>query len=60
MVATFEALVIPGQTISQGTQFATIEVNDKDFAYTLDKDITFAQGTRYTFNLILTSSRLSP
>ena len=55
MVATFEALVIPGQTISQGTQFATIEVNDKDFAYTLDKDITFAQGTRYTFNLILTS-----
>lgn len=57
MVATFEALVIPGQTISQGTQFATIEVNDKDFAYTLDKGITFAQGTRHTFNLILTSEQ---
>lgn len=59
MVATFEALVIPGQKISQGTPFATIKVNGsyKDFAYTLDEDITFAQGTRYTFNLILTSKQ---
>lgn len=57
MVATFEALVIPGQTISQNTPFATIKVNDKNFAYTLDKDITFVQGTRYTFNLMLTSKQ---
>lgn len=59
MVATFEALVIPGQTISRGKPFATIQVNDnyKDFAYTLDENITFAQGTRYTFNLTLTSEQ---
>lgn len=57
MVATFEALVIPEQTISKGTPFATIEVNGKNFAYTLDKDITFTQGTRYTFNLMLTSKQ---
>lgn len=59
MVATFEALVIPGQTIIQGTLFATIEVNGsyKDFAYTLDENITFARGTRYTFNLTLTSEQ---
>lgn len=59
MVATFEALVIPGQTISKGTPFATIKVDGsyKDFTYALDKDITFAQGTRYTFNLMLTSEQ---
>lgn len=58
-VATFEALIIPGQTISSGTAFATIKVNDNygDFIYSLGNDITFAQGTRYTFNLKLTSNK---
>ena len=59
MVATFEALVIPGQTLTSGTKFATIRVNDtyKDFIYNLNKDITLAQGTQYTFNLTLTSQQ---
>ena len=59
MVATFEALVIPGQTLASGTKFATIRVNDtyKEFIYNLNKDITLAQGTQYTFNLTLTSQQ---
>ena len=59
MVATFEALVIPGQTLVNGAKFATIRVNDtyKDFIYNLNKDITLAQGTKYTFNLTLTSQQ---
>lgn len=59
MVATFEALVIPSQTLASGTKFATIRVNDtyKDFIYNLNKDITLAQGTQYTFNLTLTSQQ---
>jgi hypothetical protein len=34
-------------------------VNDtyKDFIYNLNKDITLAQGTQYTFNLTLTSQQ---
>ncbi len=56
--ATFEALVIPGQTISSGTTFATITVtkdgSKKTLTYSPDKDITFTQGTRHTFNLTLT------
>lgn len=59
MVATFEALVIPGQTLVNGAKFATIKVdgNYKDFIYYLNKGITLAQGTKYTFNLTLTSQQ---
>ena len=59
MVATFEALVIPGQTLANGVKFATIKVdgNYKDFIYNLNKEIILAQGTKYTFNLTLTSQQ---
>ena len=51
---TYRAILVPGQTISQGTEFVRITTTDgTTYTYTLDKAITTASNTIYALTLKL-------
>ena len=51
---TYRAILVPGQTISQGTEFVRITTTDGTaYTYTLDQDINAASNTIYALTLKL-------
>ena len=51
---TYRAILVPGQTISQGTEFVCITTDDNTtYTYTLDKAITTESNTIYALTLKL-------
>ena len=51
---TYRAILVPGQTISQGTEFVCITTDDNTtYTYTLDQEITTESNTIYALTLKL-------
>lgn len=56
---TYRAILVPGQTISQGTEFVCITTDDNTtYTYTLDQDITTASNTIYALTLYLNKGEI--
>ena len=56
---TYRAILVPGQTISQGTEFVCITTDDNTtYTYTLDEDITTASNTIYALTLRLNKGEI--
>lgn len=56
---TYRAILVPGQTISQGTEFVRITTDDNTtYTYTLDEDITTASNTIYALTLNLNKGEI--
>ena len=56
---TYRAILVPGQTISQGTEFVYITTTDgTTYTYTLDQDITTASNTIYALTLRLNKGEI--
>ena len=56
---TYRAILVPGQTISQGTEFVCITTTDgTTYTYTLDQDITTASNTIYALTLRLNKGEI--
>ena len=56
---TYRAILVPGQTISQGTEFVRITTTDGTiYTYTLDEDITTASNTIYALTLRLNKGEI--
>ena len=56
---TYRAILVPGQTISQDTEFVCITTTDGTaYTYTLDQDITTASNTIYALTLRLNKGEI--
>lgn len=56
---TYRAILVPGQTITQGTEFVRITTTDSTiYTYTLDKAITAASNTIYALTLRLNKGEI--
>lgn len=56
---TYRAILVPGQTISQGTEFVCITTTDgTTYTYTLDQDINAASNTIYALTLRLNKGEI--
>ena len=56
---TYRAILVPGQTISQGTEFVCITTTDGTaYTYTLDQDINAASNTIYALTLNLNKGEI--
>ena len=56
---TYRAILVPGQTISQGTEFVRITTIDgTTYTYTLNEDITTASNTIYALTLRLNKGEI--
>ena len=56
---TYRAILVPGQTISQGTEFVRITTTDGTaYTYTLDKAITAESNTIYALTLRLNKGEI--
>lgn len=56
---TYRAILVPGQTISQGTEFVYITTTDGTiYTYTLDQDINAASNTIYALTLRLNKGEI--
>lgn len=56
---TYRAILVPGQTISQGTEFVCITTDDNTtYTYTLDQDINAASNTIYALTLNLNKGEI--
>ena len=56
---TYRAILVPGQTISQDTEFVCITTDDNTtYTYTLDQDITTASNTIYALTLYLNKGEI--
>lgn len=56
---TYRAILVPGQTISQGTEFVCITTDDNTtYTYTLGQDITTASNTIYALTLRLNKGEI--
>ena len=56
---TYRAILVPGQTISQGTKFVCITTDDNTtYTYTLDQDINAASNTIYALTLRLNKGEI--
>lgn len=56
---TYRAILVPGQTISQDTEFVCITTDDNTtYTYTLDQDINAASNTIYALTLRLNKGEI--
>ena len=56
---TYRAILVPGQTISQGTEFVRITTTDgTTYTYTLDEDINAKSNTIYALTLKLNKGEI--